>query len=230
MFYLATSFTEWLNKGYPAQRHLNSSRPYQCSWRFWVKGKSKNEISCGLLKDSCDSIGRSYPLLIMGNGPLEGWEHHWALVPEVCEAAWIQMETLSTKTFMNLRGLEQELASLPAPLPYWSPSRTTVDDYLKENDFTSASDLELFCDQLRGLSVKSSGIIILDQFCSYDIISKTKFVGSVLGRHFDCAPRTVFIGGTNEMVCYAFFRRPLSSSDFSTLWTHLPQRLQAGKQ
>ena len=229
-FPLADSFSDWLNKGYQAQRFLSSSAHSNCSWRFWVKGTSKNEISCGLVKDSSDSIGRPYPLLIMGNGPLEGWEDTWGLVPEVCETTWIQMETLSTKAFIDLKELAQHLASLPQPLPHGSPSLAAGDVDLEEHEVLSSSDVKLFSAQLRMLSGKNVGYIVLDQFNDYGRINNVQFVGRILSRHLVSAPSTVFIGGTQEMSCYAFFRRPLTVSDFSTLWTHLSQRVQVGEK
>jgi type VI secretion system protein VasJ len=229
MFYLASGFSEWLRKGYSELRLLNSSAHPGCSWRFWVRGKSQNELSCGLVKDSSDSMGRPYPLLIMGSGLLEGWERNWDQVPAVCDAAWIHMETLSTQTFGNLKELEQELASMQTPLPLWSSSRKGGDVDLTESYCMSPSDFELFNDQLRELSEKRAGFIILDRFNLCDKVRMTQFIGTILGRNLERAPNTVFIGGTKEAAaCYAFFRRPLTVSDFSTLWKHLPQRLQGG--
>ena len=34
------------------------------SYRFWIKGIKKNDIICGIIKNSSDSIGRHYPLFI----------------------------------------------------------------------------------------------------------------------------------------------------------------------
>lgn len=229
-FSLASSFSEWLSKGYQAEMPQKNSGHSGCSWRFWVKGKSKNEISCGLLKDSSDSIGRPYPLLIMGNGSLEGWEGNWNLVPEVCEAVWNRMEKLSCENFGNLKVLEQELVSLPQPLPVWSDSLKAVDSALQENSGMSSADFAFFFEQIQGLSGKNAGFIVLDQFNDYDRIIKVTLAGTVLKRCRAGVPSTVFIGGTAELTCYAFFHRPLTISDFSTLWTRLSQRLKVGEQ
>ena len=224
MFPLAASFSEWLSKGYTEQKIKSGSKRTYCSWRFWVKGPAQGEISCGLLRDSSDSIGRPYPLLIMGIGFLEGWERKWELVPLACEDTWSQMERISVQPYAGVDLLEQKLSSLPGPLPDWLSSREARYQDLEGYDLMSPSDRELFCSQVRDLSEKIMGYIVLDPSNDYDRINDVEFVGSVLKQYLENAPSAVFIGGSVGISCFAFFRRPLTVSDFSTLWSGVPHR------
>ena len=65
-----------------------------CSWRFWAKGANKKALVCGVARDSSDSVGRPYPLLVVGTGPLADWEDEWELLPAACENTWNQMDVM----------------------------------------------------------------------------------------------------------------------------------------
>ena len=224
MFPLAASFSEWMSKGYSEQKSRNTSRRGPCSWRFWVKGRKQNELSCGLLKDSSDSIGRPYPLLAMGGGFLDDWEENWELVPLACENIWTQMEKITAHPFADVQSIERELAALRPPLPQWFTFRKEYEKDLRENSSLSLSDVELFCGKIRNLSEKKEGYIIFDPLSDCDIFNSVEFVEQVLKENHVSTPSVIFIGGTVDMSCLAFFRRPLTVSDFSTLWSALPQR------
>ncbi|MEG6548946.1 type VI secretion system-associated protein TagF, partial [Desulfocurvibacter africanus] len=42
-------------------------------WQFWIAGASQDALICGCLAASTDSLGRPYPLLLLGRGSLPGW-------------------------------------------------------------------------------------------------------------------------------------------------------------
>jgi len=222
IFPMATGISNWVHNGFSEQQKLNSPRRFRCSWRFWVKGNSRDDISCGLLTDSCDSVGRPYPLLIMGNGPLAGWERHWELVPAVCESAWGGMEECATTPYRDFTALDRGVASLPQPSPHWDAFRTVGDDDLAELEATDGASFNL---QLRDLLIKNFGYIFLDRCNVCDRLFRTEYAGKILSRNLKNVPTAVFVGGTAEATWFAFYCRPLTGADFAALWTRLPQRL-----
>ena len=85
-----------------------------------MKGPRKGFLACGLLRDSSDSLGRPYPLLIIGSGSLQGWEERWDLLPLACERSWEQMESIATGTFLDFEHLQEEVRRIEPPRPQWS--------------------------------------------------------------------------------------------------------------
>ena len=100
-------FSRWVEKGY--QLFAARKKSSQNSWRFWTRGLGKDGLGCGVVRDSGDQLARPYPLLIMGVGALSGWEDQWDLNPLACERSWAQMEYLFTRTFGNLKQMEEEV-------------------------------------------------------------------------------------------------------------------------
>lgn len=108
-------FSEWVDSGYQQIAPKKKSSVY--SWRFWARGLKRDGMGCGVVRDSRDQLARPYPLLIMGAGPLAGWEDQWDLIPLACERTWTQMEFLCTKTLDSLKQLEEETRKIPPPFP-----------------------------------------------------------------------------------------------------------------
>ena len=114
------AFCEWVEKGFNAfhSKALFSSNPR--SWRFWARGPKKDMLICGLAKDSSDSVGRPFPLLIAGIGLLKGWGEAWDLLPYACEETWSHMEYLSAKRFGDFKEFEGEIGRVNSPGGNWS--------------------------------------------------------------------------------------------------------------
>src|SRR5512145_774650 len=83
-FPLLRVFVSWVENGYK-QFTPERDTAMQNSWHFWARGAASDSIVCGLVKDSSDGIGRNYPLLIIGTGPLREWAENWDLLPLACE-------------------------------------------------------------------------------------------------------------------------------------------------
>ena len=224
MYPVAAALGEWVRKGFTEQSMKETSRRTPCSWRFWVKGSSRDEIICGLLSDSRDSVGRPYPLLIMGNGTLEGWERHWEELPAACESTWSRMEQLVSAYYRNLDSLARGVASLPPPTSLWSVGGSLPEVKADGGEHLTGDEMDVFNENIRALSGKKCGYIIVDQFNDCDRVAKTEFVGKTLNRYLAGSPTAVFIGVMAENSCFAFYNRALTGADFSTLWTQLPQR------
>ncbi len=114
------SFSDWVEKGYKKLAIKRNTSYELLSWRFWTKEFHKDVIVCGLIRDSSDSIGRPYPLLIMGEGPLKDWQDHLDLLPFACEKPWSQLEYISSQMFKDLKKLTAEIYNIQPPYPEWS--------------------------------------------------------------------------------------------------------------
>ncbi|UCE35079.1 MAG: DUF2094 domain-containing protein, partial [Deltaproteobacteria bacterium] len=117
---LSRAFSAWIESGY--QRLLTKNlvdRKFH-SWRFWARGIRKGHIACGVGRDSSDSAGRPYPLLIMGTGTLPGWEENWDLLTSLFEGIWIQIEYLASRPLANLNELESKISQFDRPIEDWS--------------------------------------------------------------------------------------------------------------
>jgi type VI secretion system protein VasJ len=226
MFPLAASFSEWTEKGYRARTDRPSQLPGFCSWRFWAKGGTRNEIVCGVLRDSSDSIGRPYPLLIMGSGPLANWEDNWELAVRASEETWIQMESISSRTSIDIRNLEQLLFAMRPPLPQWDGLHSENAPVLEsERDLAMSSQGETsLSDQLSSLADDESGYILLDSAGSKDDFGVVCHFNKLLKKVIIFPPTSMFIGGTYEASFLFFFKRPLNTGDFDALWSGKQQR------
>jgi type VI secretion system protein VasJ len=213
---LIRALSDWIEKGYETlgSKHGVSSKP--CSWRFWAKGPKKETLVCGVGRDSSDSLGRPYPLLIVGAGPLEGWQDQWNLLPIACEKTWRQIEHLSTKRFLDLKHLEDEVRIIKPPYPHWS-------------DFVSQrGDLEMSSwnpgaveKKAASLSIEREFLVPLEGGPSNDHVAEADLWHLFLKAHTKAIPNTVFMGGVPDETYLAVFKRPLVPSDFVLLWSGL---------
>jgi type VI secretion system protein VasJ len=127
---LLQAFADWVAGGFRQWSTQNNPKTAQNSWRFWTKAVRKQHLICGVSRDSCDSFGRSFPLVVVGSGHLKDWQAHWELLPLVLDKTWQQMAYLSTKRLLDFSHLEDEVRRLPFPdgqlvrlKSGWSPNR-----------------------------------------------------------------------------------------------------------
>ena len=111
---MARAIFDWLQRGCQNIQD-NSQLTIPCSWRFWVRSPQRNSLLCGMVRNSCDGLGRPYPLLLLGSGVIPGWEAQWASLPQVCENVWLQLEHLVTRRISGLEQLRSGLKSMKSP-------------------------------------------------------------------------------------------------------------------
>jgi type VI secretion system protein VasJ len=212
---LLNSFSEWIESGYEKVASKNNPANMRCSWRFWTREARRENVVCGVLRDSTDSFGRPYPLLIMGTGPLTGWVNEWDLVPLACENTWGQIEYLSTKTFSDLKRLEEEVQNIRLPSAEWSELSKRRESF---KGLTSP-ELSQLNGQASSLSESMERFICLDQGLSHDQFELIGLCHLLVKARTEIVPNVIFMGGTLEKTYCAFFRRPLTPSDFIQLWS-----------
>ena len=215
VFPLAGSLADWMVRGYAGAGEPGGRSA--CFWRFWMRGGGRDQIACGLLRGSCDSIGRPYPFLVLGAGPAPGWEQNWDRVPSACAGTWQQMEKLCCGVFTDVSRLEQGVLSLKAPATDWGISRDAAGPG-RESD--PEPDPRTPPCLLRDQGYRDAEWLALPATAcadpAGDAISRA---GRILRDRSSGPPTAAFIGGSPGAPRYAVFRRPLKRADFTRLWS-----------
>ncbi|MBI5556200.1 MAG: type VI secretion system-associated protein TagF [Deltaproteobacteria bacterium] len=209
---VAEAFAEWMRRGtekFAASREILSRA---CSWRFWAKTATRETIVCGVVRNSCDSVGRPYPFLVMGTGLLEKWEEHWDLLPYACEGLWNQMEQMATRNYSSFERLKEDLLILRPPLPQWPELDAKRSDLLAGQDFSGLNQAPAAVD--RGQDIFFMPL----QCASHDPFALIIQNHITLKQKIGMVPNSLFIGGLIDQPGFALFTRPLTVSDFERMW------------
>ena len=205
---------EWVKNGY--QRLAQPARTGNefCSWRFWARGHKKGGLSCGVIRDSSDSIGRPFPLMIMGSGPLKGWEEQWDLLPKVCEETWGQMEYMAARRFGGFEQFEKDLRLIKPPSAKWSEIRSGTGGA----SAPSCNDMDV--EKMTATLLHDKALVIrLAGGASADPNELARAWHCLLKARVSDVPSSVFMGGSSAGTSMAVFSRALVTTDFMRLWS-----------
>lgn len=202
---------EWVKTGYAQIKIQNSPRHF-FSWRFWMRGKDKESLACGLLRDSSDSLGRPHPFLIMGAGYLAEWEKNWDLLPLAFEASWSRMEMLTAQVFKELKSLEGESQKIPLPAGEWI-------SMAQRRDKKAEVFYPLIEEQFKKNLGKENFFLPLDQVSASAQIIVISLYLSFWKKRREQIPSSIFMGGSLTKTFLAFYHRPLWPKDFLALWS-----------
>ncbi len=192
------------------------------SWRFWTGGNRRSHIICGVMRDSCDSFGRSFPLTVLGTGPLKGWEAHWELLPLVLDKTWQQIEYLATKRKLDFNQLENEVHMLPVPTNNGfelNPAGGLPGNAAAAFGMSPERDRAKVLPATPGGTDPLLEIIPLTNVSQADPPAQIAGLQAVLKKRLPRAPNAVFMGGIPEKSCLILFKRPLRPNDFHLLWS-----------
>jgi hypothetical protein len=211
---LVNAFGAWIENGYQKVVSPTRNRVGFHSWRFWARGIQKGHIACGVARDSSDSTGRPYPLLIMGIGKLPGWEENWDLLSFLFEEKWSQIEYIASRRFADLRQLESEISRIQLTAEDWAGCPNHMPE--KKGYPYLSSDVQ-----------KAAEALLARNECYVSINSEQGSDTALVARYWNCAvksrvnivPNAVFMGGIPEKSYLAIFTRSLTSSDFAQLWS-----------
>ncbi|MGC9323792.1 MAG: type VI secretion system-associated protein TagF [Desulfomonilia bacterium] len=201
---LLKAFSDWVESGWST---IGQKPVQSCSWRFWARGIKREELACGLLRDSSDSLGRPYPFIVLGTGTLKGWEEKWDFLPLVFHDHWNRMEYLSTRRVYDFHDLEGDLNMMYMPV---LPERAVdtqgslPDRFSEYHTGSLKEDKELF------IPMESSDTEDPDE----TLVLWHTFLKEKVGH----PPTTVFIGGTVDSPFLVLFQRSLMAQDFNRLW------------
>lgn len=209
---VAEAFAQWIRLGAEQNAGGRAMLTANCSWRFWAKTGSRQTLVCGVMRNSCDFMGRPYPLLVMGSGALDSWEENWELLPLACEGLWNQMEQLATKNYQGLDRLKEDLRMLRPPQARW-----------QELQQQSAELLAALPGDLPAPAAAAQDALFLPLRCAdhCDPLALIIRLHRVLKEKIRVVPNTLFVGGPLEQPGFALFTRPLNIADFARMWQPL---------
>jgi type VI secretion system protein VasJ len=213
----------WVENGYQLLTTKANATPDYCSWRFWVREAGKDSLVCGVVRVSSDSLGRPYPLVIMGAGPLRNWQENWDILPFACEKTWCQIEYLASNLFENFKKLEDEIRTIRPPTANWPELAakrkglyeigSPLDPYASFLDFRELKKLAT------ATADKTEVFVSLDRGPCNDKIMHVSLWHLLFRESAKAIPNALFMGGTLEKALITFFKRPLKPADFIQLWS-----------
>ena len=226
---LLQAFSGWVAGGFRQWSSRNKGKTTRNSWRFWTKAAHKQHLICGVNRDSCDSFGRSFPLVLMGSGPLRKWQAHWELLPLVLDNTWRQMEYLATKRLPDFNQLEDEVRMLPLPANNWSDidfDRFQKAAFATGIGASGTAEAPLHNPVAAGTDPLVE-ILSLTNILQNDQPAQLALLHANLKKRSKQPPNAVFMGGSPAKSCLVSFKRPLRPEDFNTLWSTYPEVLSA---
>lgn|GEM_PF-186321 len=218
-----TGLFSWVENGYQLLTGKENASPDFCSWRFWAREAGKNSIVCGVVRVSSDSLGRPYPLVIMGSGPLGSWQENWDLLPFSAERTWRQIEYIAANIFTDFKKLEEEISTIRPPDANWAElarQRKELNFLGSANDpYASFLDFKELKKTAAAHAEKPEVFISLDRGLCDDKIMHVSLWHLLSKETAKTLPNAIFIGGTLEKAYLTVFKRPMKSSDFVQLWS-----------
>ena len=204
-------FTKWVDNGFARITKDDELRSRHCSWRFWTHGAA-DDIVCGLVRNSCDSYGRSFPLLYLGTGQLKGWADNCSLLPFAFEPIWKNFEYAGAARYHSVQRLSQTLQLMQAPGPEWQQYRQRI--FNEPNLYSTARFEEESSGHNRVFKIE----------CQFpeNLPLDLNFCNQVMSKGAQHPPKAVFIGEIGRRIAVAIVDDVLTPSDFSWLWSFRP--------
>jgi len=207
------AFSAWVEKGFQSLKPGQSKESWN-SFRFWIKGPQKDLI-LGTLHDSSDSIGRKFPLLIIGTGPLKDWEKNWEMLTHICEKTWTRAEYLACKRYSDIKMLESDIRAMPTLQADGSDHTDKNHQADPPQGITKSPDLK---PQLRELVQNGKALFQIAPLPSSDLQESADHLHLLLKKELGpYTPNAIFttvLSGEENMIV---FKRPLVTEDFSFL-------------
>ena len=229
---LLKAFAEWAESGY--RQVVSGKAPVSDhhSWRFWSKGAKKNALICGVTRDSSDSLGRPYPLIILGTGPLNGWKSNWELLPGSLSGIWSEVEYLASRRFTDLRQLKDGLGRIKLPSSDWlalANQRAGAGTVNTDDNYVDRDSQDVATHVQRLLETGES-IVYLNNAPGTDSDKSADHWIGALKTHLKIVPNAVFLGGIPDKSFMILLNRSLNADDFVRLWTVASQSDLDGAQ
>ena len=215
---ILNAFSSWVEKGYQSLKGDQAKTAWS-SFRFWIKGPAKDLI-IGTLIDSSDRIGRKFPLLIIGTGPLTSWEKSWEHLPITLDKSWKRVEYLACKRYTDITMLESDILSMP------SPEAESIDmDALREKNGASSDflgkDMD-FKENLKSLLSNGRAVFKTQWGSGVDGCETQAHMQHLLkSRIGPLTPSAVFTTLSTGKATAVLYRKPLAIDDFIYLLTNV---------
>ncbi len=212
-------FTKWVDNGFAGLKTDSVLRSRHCSWRFWTKG-TKGEVVCGLVRNSSDFHGRSFPLLYLGTGVLDEWSGNCSMLPFAFETIWKNFEYVSSARFDSIRQLNESLQLIQHPVPKWREYQQRI------YNTANMSGASICQETIDGVNCLLKIDCSIPENLPYDV----QFCQRVMSMGDHPSPPAVFIGEIDGNVAVAVIAHALTPPDFVWLWNLDPDRRTPLKQ
>ena len=202
---LANALSAWAEKGTKLKGDQKNNTMIR-SFRFWVKGVNKGELVLGVIRDSSDRMGRSYPLLIMGRGSVKDWDKKWHYIFTRFEPVFRSFEDVSASRYDSFKAFEEKLIKIrfPKSLSIHEDERSRLPEIM----------MAWFRkDQEKG----ALALPVETLLSNADVYSHPKKDWGVFKKK-EAMPGAVFLGGLPENPGLTIYTRPLKAEDFLTLF------------
>jgi type VI secretion system ImpM family protein len=208
---LFQKFTKWVDTGFSKVDTTLKVKSRYCSWRFWSKGGG-GDVVCGLVRNSCDSYGRSFPLLYLGTGRLADWTRNCSLLPFALDSIWKRFEYVAASRYDTVRGLSDALQLIQPPEPLWRQYQHRI--YSGPNlCIHGGVDTKIF---------GTTRLCEIDCRVSENLPQDLCFCSNVVATSDNGSPTAVFIGELGSRIAVAMIDDLLKPSDFAWLWSLQP--------
>jgi type VI secretion system protein VasJ len=218
---LLQAFAGWVAGGFRQWSVLNKGKTTLNSWRFWSKGAKKNTLICGVARDSSDSLGRPFPLIILGTGQLNGWKSNWELLHCSLSGIWSEIEYLASRRYTDLRQLKDGLDRIKLPSSDWLDLANQRARAGTVNAGNSCVDLDSqnVATHVQHLLDTGQSIVDLNNTPGTDSDKLAGHWIEALKTHLKVVPNTLFLGGVPDKSFMFVLNRSLNGDDFVRLWT-----------
>lgn len=208
-------FTKWLDTGFSQVDAALKIKSRHCSWRFWSRGASE-EVVCGLVRNSCDSYGRSFPLLCLGSGRLSDWPRNSSLLPFAFEAIWKHFEYVAAARYDSVKALNDVLQLVKPPEPLWRDYQMRI--------YRAANWIRQ--DKVDAQVLGKNRLYMIDCHRNKDLSEELSLCGNMVAGNGGSAPTAVFIGEVGHHVAVAMIDEMLQPADFVWLWSLKPEEIR----
>jgi type VI secretion system ImpM family protein len=204
---LARAFFDWADRGAQLLVAKDGKEQKNHSFRFWSKGSAAGQLVCGLVRSSCDQLGRPYPLMLLGTGGLQNWEDNWELLPAACEKIWGNLEYIAAKRYSSLANFHTELKLLKSPRHDWE-TMSLVEITDQEVNITVSRQI-----------TEGGSVAVINSIPGVDLTPHIIAQHRRLKNDDGQPPRAVFIGGDPEYTSIFAFSAPLQADNYIQMWS-----------
>lgn len=203
---LANALASWVDAGMKSGGvDLKNARGIH-SYRFWTRSSHKQTLIVGIVKDSSDSLGRIYPLLITGQVLMKDMHRKWRAIFDRFEQVFRSFEEMTTARYDSFKEFETALSDVRFP----------------DTDHETFCALSAFSDCLAAWCLTNGDNenlilpmpVFLEKYQSHAVNNPDQRSGGAWTE----PPKAVFIGGLPEKPITAIYQRPLRTGDFCRLF------------
>ncbi|HOM28866.1 MAG TPA: type VI secretion system-associated protein TagF [Deltaproteobacteria bacterium] len=200
---VAERILAWVEGGY--ERYLREAAGAlhaPCSWRFVCRGDAFGGIVWGLVRDSCDSVGRTFPLAVVIPGRAARWDSNWVETALGLEGSWSRVEFACSRTYSALPEMEE---ALDAACGWDGPP--PAEAHPRAGQAGARSPV-----------VHTGGMYTVRLGCGAGDREELVHALEDIRRSASRPPEAVFMGGSYDAAEVAAFERGLVERDFVRLW------------